>query len=179
METRKIKTIDLKGKQYAEVKTRLKEFRAENPKGLIETNPTFLPDGKTLFKARILRDKSDADSAEASGHALGTSKGGEKEFEKLETIAVGRALALLGYGADGEIASSDEMEEFLQEKEDKRTTRKHELEELIMDTKNAKQLQKVWGDMPIEFKKELDALKNKKKKEFEKPEEIIPEEKAV
>ena len=35
-----------------------------------------------------------------------------KDFEKLESIAVGRALAMLGYGADGEIATSEEMEEF-------------------------------------------------------------------
>jgi hypothetical protein len=36
----------------------------------------------------------------------------EKSFEKLETIAVGRALAFAGYLADGEIASMEEMAKY-------------------------------------------------------------------
>ena len=69
-----------------------------------------------------IKDKSNEASAEATGHAFVkvTEKTIEKQFEKLETIAVGRALALLGYSADGEIASSEEMEEFLADKESKR-----------------------------------------------------------
>lgn len=115
----KMKTIDLQGKQYAQVKDRVKEFRQDNPSGLIETTPTIQADGQILFKARILKDKSDETSAEASGHAMGKS-GTAKAFEKLETIAVGRALALLGYASDGEIASSEEMEEFMMHKVEKR-----------------------------------------------------------
>jgi len=107
----KIKTISLQGKDYAQVKDRMNEFREDNVRGLIETIPTFLPDNIIMFKARILKDKADETSAEATGHAMGANKG-LKAFEKLETIAVGRALALLGYGSDGAIASSEEMEEF-------------------------------------------------------------------
>ena len=109
----KIKTISLQGKDYAQVKDRMNEFREANPRGLIETTPTIMPDGSIMFKARVLKDKADETSAESTGHALGANKG-TKAFEKLETIAVGRALALLGYGSDGAIASSDEMEEFEQ-----------------------------------------------------------------
>lgn len=123
----KVKTIDLKGKAYAQVKDRMMQFRADNPRGLIETTPVINPDGTILFKARILKDKADENSAEATGHALGSTKG-SKDFEKVETIAVGRALALLGYGADGEIASSEEMEGF----EDYQRTQK---EEMIMAIK--------------------------------------------
>jgi len=107
----KTKTMSLQGKQYAQVKDRMSEFRKDNPRGLIETTPTIDENGQILFKARVLKDKADTSSAEATGHAFGANKG-VKAFEKLETIAVGRALALLGYGADGEIASSEEMEEF-------------------------------------------------------------------
>jgi hypothetical protein len=107
----KIKTISLQGKDYAQVKDRMNEFREANPRGLIETTPTLLPDNTIMFKARILKDKADETSAEATGHAMVANKG-LKAFEKLETIAVGRALALLGYGSDGAIASSEEMEEF-------------------------------------------------------------------
>jgi hypothetical protein len=37
---------------------------------------------------------------------------GEKALEKLESIAVGRALAFAGYLASGEIATAEEMERF-------------------------------------------------------------------
>jgi len=64
-----------------------------------------------MFKAFVKKDAKKPESAEATAHALAT-KTGEKEFEKIETISVARALAMLGYLASGEIASSEEMEEF-------------------------------------------------------------------
>jgi len=109
---KKINTVKIQGgAQYAKVSDRLKEFRSENPRASITTTPIPQDSGMVLFKAYILKDKADEHSADATGHAL-QIKAGTKDFEKLETVAVGRALALLGYGADGEIASSEEMEEF-------------------------------------------------------------------
>ena len=106
------------GIDYAKVSERIKEFRGDCPNGLIETTPTI--DGNmVMFKARVLKDKAKPESAEATGHAIGENKGA-KAFEKLESIAVGRALALLGYMASGEIASSEEMEEFQEYVEDKK-----------------------------------------------------------
>jgi hypothetical protein len=136
-----IKTITLQGKEYAQVKDRLAEFRKDNPRGLIETTPTINADGTIMFKARIVKDKGETTSAEATGHALGSSKGA-KAFEKLETIAVGRALALIGYASDGEIASSEEMEEFELHKNTKKAemfeSLKEQVEELdtVEDLKN-------------------------------------------
>lgn len=152
---RKAETMDLKGKDYAKVPTRIKEFRQDCPNGLIETTPQILSDGKILFKARILKDKSNPDSAEGTWHALGTSKT-EKDFEKLETISVGRALAMLGYMASGEIASSEEMEEFI---EYQKTKQEEELEQLIEQVGNINTMEEL---------KEF-YLKNKGKwKEFDK-----------
>lgn len=96
---------------YAKVVDRLKQFREENPRGLIDTSPEII-NQTIIFKTRILKDKADSNSAEATGHALGNIDGSEKQFEKLETISVGRALALLGYSVGGEIASDEEMEEY-------------------------------------------------------------------
>lgn len=104
---------------FAKVVDRLNEFREANPHGLVETTPTIEGD-VIIFKTRILKDKSNANSAEATGHAMGRADGSEKQFEKLETISVGRALALLGYAASGEIASDEEMEEFYSYKEAKK-----------------------------------------------------------
>lgn len=95
---------------FAKAADRIKQFREDCPNGLIETTPSELS-GKIMFKAFVKKDKSKSESAEATGHALAT-KVGEKEFEKLETISIARALAILGYLASGEIASSEEMEEF-------------------------------------------------------------------
>lgn len=158
--------MDLAGKEYAQVKDRIKEFRTGNPNGLIETIPTTQVDGTIMFKARVLKDKADANSAEATGHSLGKVGAKQKDFEKLETIAVGRALALLGYASDGEIASSEEMEEFEEYK-------KTQLEELIMacvekitDCTTLDELKTVWADMPIEAKNKLTETKDKKKEQL-------------
>lgn len=107
----KLDTLNLQGKEYAQVSTRIVKFREDCPNGLIDTTPTVLDDGRLMFTARVLKDKARPESAEATGHAMGDNKGA-KAFEKLETIAIGRALAMLGYMASGEVASSDEMEDF-------------------------------------------------------------------
>ena len=113
----KVNTIDLQGKAYARVADRIKAFREECPNGLIETTPT-ITDKHIIFKTRILKDKANATSGESTGHALGELKE-KKSFEKLESISIGRALAILGYMASGEIASSEEMEEFHDYKNEK------------------------------------------------------------
>lgn len=117
MTNRKATTMDLQGKEYARVPERLKLFREDCPRGSIKTDYKFLESGQVVYTAYINKDKKDPSAGDATGHSLGGVKG-TKDFEKLETIAVGRALALLGYLASGEIASSEEMEEFNAYKEE-------------------------------------------------------------
>ncbi len=161
----KTATIKLQGKDYAQVKDRMIEFRGANPRGLIETTPTISPDGTVMFKARILKDKGDLASAEATGHALGQNKG-IKAFEKLETIAVGRALALLGYGSDGDIASGEEMEEFEQYKEEKAETLIEDSKTKLNSTKTLAELSTVWASLSIEAKQACGALKESLKQKY-------------
>lgn len=129
---KKLATIDLKGKAYATVPTRIKEFREVCPNGLIETKPTFNDVG-VVFNTRILKDKSNANSGEGTGHSFATHEAFKdpKAFEKLETISVGRALAMLGFMASGDVASFEEMEEFLSEKETKRQLKIQEIKEKV------------------------------------------------
>lgn len=150
---RTVKTMDLKGKAYAQVKDRLQEFRQQNPNGLIETAPAIQADGQILFRARILKDKADESSAEATGHALGANKG-DKAFEKLETIAVGRALALLGYASSGEVASSEEMEEFNCYVQTRHEETVLAIREKLEDAKTLKELASVWSSLPYSKAKE-------------------------
>lgn len=156
---KKLETIDLKGKAYATVPTRIKEFRQDCPNGLIETSPTTQPDGQVLFKARILKDKANPDSAEATGHSVGKLTG-DKAFEKLETIAIGRALAVLGYMASGDIASSEEMENFYAYRNEK----KEEAKATMRASKTLDELKKCYlslGDLMGD--KDLLALKDELK----------------
>lgn len=148
--TKKTETIDLKGKAYATVPTRIKEFRQDCPNGLIETKPQMQSDGSVIFSTRILKDKSNPSSGEATGHSIGKITG-DKAFEKLETISIGRALAILGYMASGEIASSEEMEEFLSQKQEKLANALLESSEIIGNCDTVESLKTYWTSLPAEL----------------------------
>lgn len=116
----KVETIKVSGgAEYAKVADRIKAFREDCPNGLINTS-YVVEGGYITFKARAMKDKSKPHSAEGVGHARDKDKGNDKAFEKLETISIGRALAVLGYLASGVIASSEEMEAYHQEKAEKK-----------------------------------------------------------
>lgn len=151
MNKKEVKTTKIQGgAEYARVAERLKAFREDCPNGSINTKYEFLDNGMVAFKSYVLKDKSDPNSADATGHSFGETKN-KKEFEKLETIATGRALALLGYLASGEIASSEEMEEFIKFNRESLTR----YADMLRAVKSEDELQKVWADLPALAKKEL------------------------
>lgn len=147
--------MKVSGGEYAKVNSRMLEFRNDNPKGKIDTNPEYIDAGdKTYiqFKATIVKDKSDEASAEATGHARLINDDKQKTFEKCETIAVGRALAFLGYGADGEIASSEEMEEFLAVKQERLAEQVFEITEKVGACDTEADLRKEWSGLSGEVR---------------------------
>jgi hypothetical protein len=166
--TKKTKTIDLKGNAYSQVKDRLKEFRTDCPHGLIETVPE-ITETHIVFKAKIVKDKSDEHSAEATGHSFAplAESGKDKQFEKLETIAVGRALALLGYASDGEIASGEEMSEFLEYKQERQAEQIIEATERIGACATVNELKEVWSSLSGKMKTHCLQAKDAKKKELD------------
>lgn len=105
-----MKTINLKGKDYAPVSARLEEIHKEianaDDKNLSITTEVTFQEGYAYFKATIQCYRGTF-----TGHSFGQLKQ-EKALEKLETVAVGRALAFAGYLAGGEVASYDEIEKF-------------------------------------------------------------------
>lgn len=158
--TKKMQTMDLQGKAYAGVPVRVKEFREDCPTGDIQTTPTLLPDNTIMFKAYILKDKSNEHSASATGHAIGKNTGA-KAFEKLETIAVGRALALLGYMASGDIASGEEMEEFIEYQNEKKSEAIEQAIFVLQSCTTLKELQETWKSLGTLIKeKEVIAVKD-------------------
>ena len=174
--SKKIETMKLGTSEYSKVKVRVKEFRTDCPNGLIETFPTVTPDS-VMFKARILKDKADPTSAEATGHSFASvnEKTKDKQFEKQETIAVGRALAFLGYGADGEIASSEEMEEFLADKQEKLAEAIFECTEAIGNCESVASLKSYWTSLSAELinHKTLIEAKNAKYKELMSVKDVV------
>lgn len=109
MKINSMKTIKLQGKKYAKVKERIAEAHKNNEKLSITTEVDCFDKEKLafLFTAKVVNEKW-----EFTGHAMQSLKW-KKDFEKGETIAVGRALALAGYLADGEVASYEEMSDFV------------------------------------------------------------------
>lgn len=151
------------GADYAKVSDRIKEFRHDCPNASITTTPTILDTGMVMFKAYIVKDKTDEHSADSTGHALQT-KTGTKDFEKLETVAVGRALALLGYGVDGEIASSEEMEEFNEYKKQQKEEAIMLAVEILDGCKSLDELKTAWASLGnITLEKEVLAKKDELK----------------
>ena len=160
-----MKTINLKGKNYAPVSARVEQFHKDHKDGSITTETTFT-EGYVIVKATITfgviySTEMNATSVGAinplqartfTGHSYGTVKG-EKAFEKLETTAVGRALAFAGYLAGGEIASYDEIENFV---DDTMTVEEacHKLK-VVTSLQN---LKLVWEDLPTEIKKDNEVL---------------------
>lgn len=173
MSTKKVQTTKLGSKEYAKVADRIQAFREENPNALIETAPT-ITDTHIIFKARILKDKSNPHSAEATGHSMGEieQEGKEKIFEKQESIAVGRALALIGYAASGEIASSEEMEEFQAHKQEQLAEQIMEVTESIGNCANQEELKTLWNALSGEMKQHVLEAKNAKKAELDANKDI-------
>ena len=106
-----IKTIDVKGKGYAEVNQRIKAFRMCYPNGSISTEILSLDGGIVTMRATVCNEE---------GQVLGTGTAQEKEtssfinktsyIENCETSAVGRALGMCGFGIDTSVASAEEVQ---------------------------------------------------------------------
>ena len=97
--------INLRGKEYLEVKYRLVWFREERPNWSIETEFISLTDSAACAKASI---KDETGRVIATAHKSEDKKSFPDFIEKCETGATGRALALCGYGTQ---FCADELDE--------------------------------------------------------------------
>ena len=87
--------MDLKGKKYLQVMWRLVWFRQDKPNWCIDTKLEQLTDNHAVFSAKILDENG---MQKASGYGSESVKDFRDFIEKAETKAIGRALAMLGYG---------------------------------------------------------------------------------
>lgn len=87
--------MDLKGKKYLQVLWRLVWFREDHPNWCIDTHLEQLSENHAVFTAKILDENG---MQKASGYGSESMKDFKDFIEKAETKAIGRALAMLGYG---------------------------------------------------------------------------------
>ena len=73
----------------------------------IQTNSTELANGSHKFRANIYIDDKLVSVGESK-----QMKNADKEFEKQQTVSIGRGLSILGFFGD-ELATAEEMEQFL------------------------------------------------------------------
>ena len=109
---RKMKSINIKGKNYFPVYERLKAFRAEKQGYALITEILSIDANQCTMIARVV---------DAQGFIVATGHAHEEKDDKTsmvnktsyvencETSAIGRALGSLGYGIDEAFASADEL----------------------------------------------------------------------
>ena len=97
--------MSLKGKDYLQVAWRLVWFREDHPNWGLETAALNVDEKGALFCAKIYDENGNLIS---SGHGSETPRDFGDFIEKAETKAVGRALAMAGYGTQ---FTADELDE--------------------------------------------------------------------
>ena len=100
---------NLKGKDYLLVAHRLQWFNEAETNFRIETDFLLVNDDQTVARATVtVFDKEGKEVKRASATKRETKKDFSDHTEKAETSAVGRALAMLGYGTQFAISDLDE-----------------------------------------------------------------------
>lgn len=101
--------VNLKGKDYLMVGHRLQWFNETETNFRIETDFLLVNDDQTVARAVVtVFDKEGKEIKRASATKRETKKDFSDHTEKAETSAVGRALAMLGYGTQFAISDLDE-----------------------------------------------------------------------
>jgi|TARA_Y100000592_G_scaffold4496_1_gene6476 hypothetical protein len=106
----KLKTVNIKGKEYVTVNERLKYFRNKFTGYSLTTEITHINENGVIIRASI---KNDEGVEVASGYAhekQNSSFINKTSFiENCETSAWGRCLGNFGIGVDESVASADEV----------------------------------------------------------------------
>lgn len=117
--------INLKGKDYLMVAHRIQWFNEAVENFNIETDFITITDEQTIAKARVQVVKDGRILKSATATKRETKQDFADHTEKAETAAIGRALAMLGYGTQFAVADLDEGDRIvdapLKSKEDVKT----------------------------------------------------------
>lgn len=116
MEKTRIQTIDIKGKRYATVDSRVEFFREKFPTWSLETEYPVLDLDKGICVCRVIvKDENGKQVADGYAHEWQSKPGSmvnkTSYIENAQTSAVGRALGFIGIGINGMgIATAEEVQ---------------------------------------------------------------------
>ena len=105
-ETKKLPTIDIKGKEYVEVKTRILELHRQNDSFSLSTDIIYDDDNKVVMQTRLK-----IDNRIFTGIAS-ENKDQASPYENCETSSVGRCVGFYGIGIIDSVESSDGMTKY-------------------------------------------------------------------
>lgn len=137
MEKTKIQTIDIKGKKYATVDSRVEFFREKFPTWSLETEYPILDLDKGVCVCRaIVKDESGKIVADGYAHEWQSKPGSmvnkTSYIENAQTSAVGRALGFIGIGINGMgIATAEEVQTAIAHQNDLPPTKKEKADKVI------------------------------------------------
>tara|TARA_R100000951_G_scaffold116314_2_gene127587 strand:- start:6493 stop:7029 length:537 start_codon:yes stop_codon:yes gene_type:complete len=117
---KKLKTVNIKGKEYVEVNTRLQHFREVYPQYTLDTDIVEITEDTITMKAIILNEEGRLIASGTAKERSGSSFINKTSYvENCETSAWGRALGNFGIGLDTSVASYDEVANAIKNQETK------------------------------------------------------------
>ena len=152
--------INIHGKQYATVAQRLQEFRKRYPLAQITTHLEKDEDNIVIFSCAIWIDGVVVATGWAEEIRGSSNINKTSALENCESSSVGRALAFMGFGIDGSIASAEEVENAIEVQAvmDEKLSKKQEkaIETYLEKQKNGGELlQKLLNKAKVDHLNEL------------------------
>ena len=123
MEKTKLKTLNIKGREYTTVDSRVQFFREKFPTWSLETDYPVLDLDKGVCVCRaIVKDETGKQVADGYAHEWQSKPGSmvnkTSYIENAQTSAVGRALGFIGIGINGVgIATAEEVKTAIEHQE--------------------------------------------------------------
>ena len=115
-----MKTINIHGKKYVEVNERIIYFRKHYKNWTLSTEFVELTENKCVMKAEVKNEDGRVIADGIAEEIKGSSHINKTSFiENCQTSAWGRALGNLGIGIDTSVASADEVNLAISQKETK------------------------------------------------------------
>ena len=135
----KLKTINIKGKEYVEVNERLRFFREAYPQFSLTSEVLEKTDNSILILASIINEDGRVIATGMAEEEKGSTFINKTSYvENCETSAWGRALANFGIGLDTSVASADEVQNAVANQNS--SPKKKELLSLKVDDENWKKV---------------------------------------
>jgi hypothetical protein len=155
--------VNIRGKEYQTVALRVQKFRETHPTWSITTHIEDRADDYVVMSAEI---RNEEERLIATGHAEEFRKSsqinGTSALENCETSAIGRALALAGFGGT-EFASANEVQNAIHQQTNKPHPRRAALEVAFKAVDSMASLQALWGNLSAEDKEISVDLKDQAK----------------